>query len=207
MEAAVGRRLFGEPSPAPPVVAEVEDQHVLGVLQLAGALRQLVVAQVLGEQSRRHAPCWGGSPPCPTATTQPQDTEHPGDHATAALQPRCGPQRARGAVEGWEQDRELLSAGVSPGEGQCGGSAPTSTERSSSWKMSSGTPEFFRLLARATMALEGERGVAAATRRPQQGRGWVLCAPSAGGWLGGAWGRRGHLPAGRAGRRARRGAW
>ena len=29
------------------VVAEVEDQHVLGVLQVSGDLRQLVVAQVL----------------------------------------------------------------------------------------------------------------------------------------------------------------
>lgn len=37
-------------------------------------------------------------------------------------------------------------------------SAPTSTERSSSWKISSGTPEFFRLFARATIALKRERG-------------------------------------------------
>lgn len=50
---------------------------------------------------------------------------------------------------------------------------PTSTERSSSWKMSSGTPEFFRLLARATMALERERGVAAASSRAGDG----FCAP------------------------------
>lgn len=33
---------------AAPVVAEVQHQHVLGVLQLPRALRQLVVAQVLG---------------------------------------------------------------------------------------------------------------------------------------------------------------
>lgn len=38
-----------------------------------------------------------------------------------------------------------------------GNSAPTSTERSSNWKISSGTPEFFRLFARATIALKGER--------------------------------------------------
>lgn len=40
--------------------------------------------------------------------------------------------------------------------------------------MSSGTPEFFRLLARATMALErGERGCCSL----QQGWGWGFCAP------------------------------
>ena len=31
-------------------MAEVEDQHVLGVLQFPGTLRQLVVAQVLGHE-------------------------------------------------------------------------------------------------------------------------------------------------------------
>lgn len=38
----------GCPGLDPPVVAEVEDQHVLGVLQFPGTLRELVVAQVLG---------------------------------------------------------------------------------------------------------------------------------------------------------------
>lgn len=36
--------------------------------------------------------------------------------------------------------------------GQMGRESLTKTERSSSLKISSGTPEFFRLLARATMA-------------------------------------------------------
>lgn len=49
--------------PIPPVVAKVEDQHVLGVLQLAGTLHELVVAQVLGARGRgtvRRIPpsCW-----------------------------------------------------------------------------------------------------------------------------------------------------
>lgn len=35
-----------------PVVAEVQHQHVLGVLQLPRALRQLVVAQVLGRRGK-----------------------------------------------------------------------------------------------------------------------------------------------------------
>lgn len=42
----------------PPVMAKVEDQHVLGILQFPGTLCELVVAQVLaqtGEGSRHHS--------------------------------------------------------------------------------------------------------------------------------------------------------
>lgn len=42
--------LPGPAQHAAPVVAEVQHQHVLGVLQLPRALCQLVVAQVLGRE-------------------------------------------------------------------------------------------------------------------------------------------------------------
>lgn len=45
----------GHPGLDPPVVAKVEDQHVLGILQLPGTLRELVVAQVLGKWEQRAA--------------------------------------------------------------------------------------------------------------------------------------------------------
>lgn len=47
-----------------PVVAEVEDQHVLGVLQLPGTLRELVVAQVLEQWESK-----GGITPYPHPAT------------------------------------------------------------------------------------------------------------------------------------------
>lgn len=48
----------------------------------------------------------------------------------------------------------VMSEDQMPGHprGQLGREPLTKTERSSSLKISSGTPEFFRLLARATMA-------------------------------------------------------
>lgn len=48
----------GGRGPDPPVMAKVEDQHVLGILQFPGTLRELVVAQVLGQtgEGSRHHP-------------------------------------------------------------------------------------------------------------------------------------------------------
>lgn len=65
---------------APPVVAQVEHQHVLGILQLPGTLSQIIAAQVLGDESGHHPQSWDGSP-------IPQLPPTPKDHG-ASLGPR-----------------------------------------------------------------------------------------------------------------------
>lgn len=65
---------------APPVVAQVEHQHVLGILQLPGTLSQIIAAQVLGDESEHHPQSWDGSP-------IPQLPPTPKDHG-ASLGPR-----------------------------------------------------------------------------------------------------------------------
>lgn len=80
---------------APPVVAQVEHQHVLGILQLSGTLSQIIAAQVLGDESWHHPQPWDGSPiPQLPPPPPPGTTGHLWDHAPDALQSHMCPRRA-----------------------------------------------------------------------------------------------------------------
>lgn len=195
---------------APPVVAQVEHQHVLGILQLSGTLSQIIAAQVLGDESWHHPQPWDGSPIPQLPPPPPQGPRGIfGTTLQMLFSPTCVLKGQKGA--GPEARAEALAGGRGSTETQHlpAPRGPPAGRCHRGLLSSSGCLHVPRLPSKWTERNDCSHHLAPAPAEPLRRTETTLV------WSRDAWGQHprcmgcsmGHSPGGRAGWTAHRGAW